>query len=305
MAKRTLHLHIINDRADIDIIGFYAWPTKANKTLDKDLQSLPTQTARQVSGRSRWKHNPAELRELRARVTDPSGPVLPSCSHKHEETFESNVGRRETRLLAMRVGVDRSRFPRSHVTPGAPARKEVFETVFEGPARTQSDVFLVFSRTGNPLVRTVFLRGQRKLTKNASTDFTLLATIVTIVAEQLNFDAQEAQYTMKTTTPVATEGDEEKKQNSDVSLVYFLALFLSRFKCAFCQPFLRQRRDALKSLLIDEVTLVMGRQNILFEVEGTWRGEHAVDIHSIVRRLCSRGDSTGHRRWPRTFSTVS
>ena len=35
------------------IIGFYAWPTKANKTLDKDLQSLPTQTARHVSGRSR------------------------------------------------------------------------------------------------------------------------------------------------------------------------------------------------------------------------------------------------------------
>ena len=48
---------------------------------------------------------------------------------------------------------------------------------------------------GNPLVKTVFLRGQRKLTKNSSTDFTLLATIVTIVAEQLNFDAQEAQYT--------------------------------------------------------------------------------------------------------------
>ena len=148
----------------------------------------------------------------------------------------------------MRVGLDRSRFPGSHVTPGAPARKEVFETALEGPARTQSDVFLVFSRTGNPLVRTVFLRGQRKLTKNSSTDFTLLATIVTIVAEQLNFDAQEAQYTTKTTTPVATEGDEEKKQNSEFSLVYFLALFLSRFKCAFCQRSLRQRRDALKSL---------------------------------------------------------
>ena len=153
----------------------------------------------------------------------------------------------------MRVGLDRSRFPGSHVTPGAPARKEVFETALEGPARTQSDVFLVFSRTGNPLVRTVFLRGPRKLTKNSSTDFTLLATIVTIVAEQLNFDAQEAQYTTKTTTPVATEGDEEKKQNSEFSLVYFLALFLShfnlKFKCAFCQRSLRQRRDALKSLL--------------------------------------------------------
>ena len=148
----------------------------------------------------------------------------------------------------MRVGLDRSRFPGSHVTPGAPARKEVFETALEGPARTQSDVFLVFSRTGNPLVRTVFLRGQQKLTKNSSTDFTLLATIVTIVAEQLNLDAQEAQYTTKTTTPVATEGDEEKKQNSEFSLVYFLALFLSRFKCAFCQRSLRQRRDALKSL---------------------------------------------------------
>ena len=149
----------------------------------------------------------------------------------------------------MRVGLDRSRFPGSHVTPGAPARKEVFETALEGPARTQSDVFLVFSRTGNPLVKTVFLRGQRKLTKNSSTDFTLLATIVTIVAEQLNFDAQEAQYTTKTTTPVATEGDEEKKQTSEFSLVYFLALFLSRFKCASsCQRSLRQRRDALKSL---------------------------------------------------------
>ena len=119
----------------------------------------------------------------------------------------------------MRMGLDRSRFPGSHVTPGAPARKEVFETALQGPARTQSDVFLVFSRTGNPLVKTVFLRGQRKLTKNSSTDFTLLATIVTIVAEQLNFDAQEAQYTTKTTTPVATEGDEEKKQNSEFSLV--------------------------------------------------------------------------------------
>ena len=133
----------------------------------------------------------------------------------------------------MRVGLDRSRFPGSLVTPGALARKEVFETALDGPARTQSDVFLVFSGTGNPLVKTVFLRGQRKLTKNSSTDFTLLATIVTIVAEQPNVDAQEAQYTTKTTTPVATEVDEENKQNSEFSLVYFLALFLSRFKCAF------------------------------------------------------------------------
>ena len=77
----------------------------------------------------------------------------------------------------MRVGPDRSRFPGSHVTPGAPARKEVFETALDRPARTQSDVFLVFSKTGNPLVKTVFLRGQRKLTKNSSTDFTLLATM--------------------------------------------------------------------------------------------------------------------------------
>ena len=148
----------------------------------------------------------------------------------------------------MRVGLDRSRFPGSHVTPGAPARKEVIETALDGPARTQSDVFLVFSRTGNPLGKTIFLRGQRKLTKNSSTDFTLLATIVTIVAEQSNFDAQEAQYTTKTTTPVATEGDKENKQNSEFSLVYFLALFLSRFKCAIFQRSLRQRRDALKSL---------------------------------------------------------
>ena len=88
--------------------------------------------------------------------------------------------------------------------------------------------------------------------KNSSTDLTLLATIVTIVAEQPNFDAQEAQYTTKTTTSVATEGDEENKQNSEFSLMYFLALFLSRFKCAFFQRSLRRRRDALKSLPQDE-----------------------------------------------------
>ena len=121
-------------------------------------------------------------------------------------------------------------------------------TALDGPAQTQSDVFLVFSRTENPLVKTVFLRGQRKVTRNSSTDFTLLAIIVTIVAEQPDFDAQEAQYTTKTTTPVATEGDEENKQNSEFSLVYFLALFLSRFQCAIFQRSLRQRRDALKSL---------------------------------------------------------
>ena len=79
----------------------------------------------------------------------------------------------------------------------------------------------------------------------------------TIVAEQPNFDAQEAQYTTKTTTPVATEGDEENKQNSEFSLVYFLALFLSRFKCAFFQRSLRQRRDALKSLLLVVLATVM------------------------------------------------
>ena len=44
MAKRTLHLHITYERADIDSIDFYAWPTKASTTLEKDLQSLPTQT---------------------------------------------------------------------------------------------------------------------------------------------------------------------------------------------------------------------------------------------------------------------
>ena len=288
----------LNDRADIDIIGFYAWPTKANKNLDKDLQSLPTQTARHVSGRSRWKHNPAELRELSARVTDPSGPVLPSCSHKHEETFESNVGRRETCLLAMRVGLDQSRFPGSHVTPGAPARKEVFETALEGPARTQSDVFLVFSRTGNPLVRTVFLRGQRKLTKNSSTHFTLLATIVTIVAEQLNFDAQEAQYTTKTTTPVATEGDEEKKQNSEFSLVYFLALFLSRFKCAFCQRSLRQRRDALKSLLRHETRRVRVRLTSL--VKHSWRVEKTGDESQMSVTSKKNGAWTPSRIYKQT-----
>ena len=111
-------------------------------------------------------------------------------------------------------------------------------------------MFPIFSRTGNPTVKTVFLRGQQKLTKNPSTDFILLATIVKIVAEQPNIDAQEAQYTTKTTTPVATEGDEENKQNPEFSLVYILALFLSRFQCAFFQRSLRQRRDALKSLLL-------------------------------------------------------
>ena len=134
-------------------------------------------------------------------------PPAPTNMKKHLRVTSD-----EEKLVSMPVGLDRSRFQGSHVTPGAPARKEVFETALEGPARTQSDVFIVFSRTGNPLVRTVFLRGQRKVTKNSSTDFTLLATIVTIVAEQLYFDAQEAQYTTKTTTPVATEGDEKKKQ---------------------------------------------------------------------------------------------
>ena len=190
----------------------------------------------------------AELRELSARVTDPSGPVLPSCSHKHEETFESNVGRRETCLFAMRVGLDRSRFPGSHVTPRALARKEVFETARDGPARTQSEVFLVFSGTGNPLVKTVFLRGQRKLTKNSSTDFTLLATIVTIVAEQPNFDVQEAQYTTKTTTPVATEGDEENKRKFGVFFGVLFSTFSQPLQVCIFQRSSRQRRDALKSL---------------------------------------------------------
>ena len=159
---------------------------KLTKLWKKTCNHCPHRQHVTFQCKSRWIHNPAELRELSARVTDPPGPVLPSCSHKHEETFESNVGRRETCLLAMRAGLDRSRFPGSHVIPGAPARKEVFETALDGPARTQSDVFLVFLRTRNPLVRTVFLRGQRKLAKNSSTVFTLLATIVTIVAEQPN-----------------------------------------------------------------------------------------------------------------------
>ena len=64
-----------------------------------------------------------------------------------------------------------------------------------------------------------------KKSSSTSTDFTLLATIVQIVAEQPNFDAQEAKYTKKRTTLVATEGDEENKQNSEFSLVCFLVLF--------------------------------------------------------------------------------
>ena len=106
----------------ISLAFTYGQP-KLTKLWKKDLPSLPTQTARHISRRSRWKHKPVELRELSARVTDPSGSVLPCCSHKHVETFESNIGRRETCLLAMRVGLDRSRFPGSYVTPGAPARK--------------------------------------------------------------------------------------------------------------------------------------------------------------------------------------
>ena len=86
------------------------------------------------------------------------------------------------------------------------------------------------------------------MTKNSSTDFTLLATIVTIVAEQPNFDAQEAQYTTKTTTPVATEGDEENKQYSEFSLVYFFSTFSQPIQVCIFQRSLRQRRDALKSL---------------------------------------------------------
>ena len=72
--------------------------------------------------------------------------------------------------------------------------------------------------------------------------------IVTIVAEQPNFDAQEARYTTKTTTPVATEGDEENKQNSEFSLVYFFSTFSQPIQVCIFQRSLRQRRDALKSL---------------------------------------------------------
>ena len=63
-------------------------------------------------------------------------------------------------------------------------------------------------------MKTVFLHSQQKLTKISSADFTLLATIVNITAEQPNYGAQEAQHTTNTTTPVATERDEENKQKS-------------------------------------------------------------------------------------------
>ena len=53
--------------------------------------------------------------------------------------------------------------------------------------------------------------------------------------------------------------------------------------------------------LIDEVTLLVERQNIIFEVESTRRCEDTVDIYRKIRRLCSRGESTLHRRRPRTF----
>ena len=249
VAKRTLHLHIINDRADNDIIGTRSQP-KLTKLWTKTCNRCPhRQRVTFQAGHAEstiplnsenWVH---ELLIPLAQVQ--YYPPAPTNMKKHLRVTSD-----EEKLVSLPcewVLIDHG-FRDRMLQPGAPARKEVFETALEGPARTQSDVFLVFSRTGNPLVKTVFLRGQRKLTKNSSTNFTLLATIVTIVAEQLNFDAQEAQYTTKTTTPVATESDEEYKQNSEFSLVYFLALFLSRFKGAFCQRSLRQRRDALKSL---------------------------------------------------------
>ena len=223
---------------------------------------MPTQTARHVSRRSRWKHNPAELRELSAWGTDPSGPVLPSCSHKHVQTFESNVGRRETCLLAMRVGLDRSRFPRSrsHVTPGAPARKQVFETALDGPARTQSDVFLVLLRTGNPLVKTVFLRGQRKLTKNSSTDF--------YTARHNCYNRRRTTKLRRARSSIHHENNhtgrnwgrwKKKQAKFGVFFGVLLALFLSRFKCVFFKWSLRQRRDALKSLLQVWILKICGR----------------------------------------------
>ena len=67
-------------------------------------------------------------------------------------------------LLCAWVLIDHG-LPRSHVTPGAPARKEVFETALGGSAQTQSDVFLVFSGTRNPLVKTVFLARSTKVDK--------------------------------------------------------------------------------------------------------------------------------------------
>ena len=170
--------------------------------------------------------------ELSARVTDPSGPVLPCCSQKHEETFESNVGRRETCLLAMRVGLDDHGLRDRKLLLVHPLAKKSSKQLLTDPHEHSQMCYLYF-RAWVIHGENSFLRGQPKLTKNSRTDFTLLATIVKIVAQQPNF-VQEAQYTTKTTILVATQGDEENKQNSKFSLVYFLALFLSRNSSVHC-----------------------------------------------------------------------
>ena len=109
---------------------------------------------------------------------------------------------------------------------------------------------------------TFFCVPNEKLTKNSSTDFTLLA-------EQQKFDAQEAQYTTKTTTPVMTEGNEENKQNS-------------------------QHRDALKSPLVEKpvngithttlVHLLLPKPPSIFP--SLWGQTACMRRHSERKKLC-------------------
>ena len=122
----------------------YAWPTKANKTLDKDLQSLPTQTARHVSGRSRLKHNPAELRELSARVTDPSGPVLPSCSHNMKKHLRVTSDEEKlVPLLCEWVLIDHG-FRDRTLHPAHPLAKKSLKQLLRDPHEHSQTCFLYF-----------------------------------------------------------------------------------------------------------------------------------------------------------------
>ena len=225
---------------------------KANKTLDKDLQSLPTQTARYVSGRSRWKHNRISRWTQRTECTSHWSLrssitlLLPQNMKKHLRVTSD-----EEKLVSLPcewVLIDHG-FRDRTLHPAHPLAKKSLKQLLTDPHEHSQTCFLYFRGRG------IHWWGRFSCAVNESWRKIQVQTLhcsqqlLRSSAEQLNFDAQEAQYTTKTTTPVATEGDEEKKQNSEFSLVYFLALFLSRFKCAFCQRSLRQRRDALKSLL--------------------------------------------------------
>ena len=133
--------------------------------------------------------------------------------------------------------------------PGAPARKEVFETALVGPARTQPDVFLVFSRTGNPLVGTVFLARSTKVDEKFK--YRLYTARNNCYNHRRTTKLRRARSSITPRKqPHRSRLRAMKKRSKIRSFLWctFLALFLSRLKCAFCQRSLRQRRDALKSL---------------------------------------------------------